>query len=342
MNARSVVHDSGRVFDRVREKAFLSQLEDCAKTVSESLKKTLACLPDNAAIEEAIARIQKAPLALSVINTNGHSMPPDLKAAAVKLIESSSELVISARAPHQAGAVDIFEKSYETFHTTVVHSIHILKDVSQRQHLGENLEVARDQSLNLLNRLRAAHADPNNLAYSQSLSQASRSLTDTVNIIVEKITSRGEVSVWSRECDNALQQIQSMRHVLNEQATQAPINQNSYYDSLGQMTNEARHLGDGMNGLAHYARRDDKTQLCMSVRAVAQAVCGLIEHSAQSAYLIGAGEAESQPGKPAIFDTLRCANSLQAVKQIAQNLEDGRYNKAQIINVIQNFFFFKF
>lgn len=125
-----------------------------------------------------------------------------------------------------------------------------------------------------------------------------------------------------------------MRHMLDDQATQVPINQNSYYDSLGQVTNEARHLGDGMNGLAHYARRDDTAQLCMSVRAVAEAVCGLVEHSAQSAYLIGAGEAESQPGKPAIFDTLRCTNSLQAVKQISETLENGHYNKAQIINVI--------
>lgn len=186
LNARSVVHDSGRVFDRVREKASAPQLEDSARTVSESIKKTLACLPDNAAIEQAILRIQKIPILASFLS-NGYSKPQDLRASSAKLIESSSELVVSVRAPQQTGGVNAFVNSYETFHKTVVHFINNLKDPSQRQHLVENLEVAKDQSLNLLQRLRSAHADPNNLAYSQSLSQASRSLTDTVNIIVEKV-----------------------------------------------------------------------------------------------------------------------------------------------------------
>lgn len=53
--------------------------------------------------------------------------------------------------------------------------------------------------------------------------------------------------------------------------------------------------------------------------------------AAQSAYLIGAGSSESQPGKPAIFDTIRCERALQTVKRIAQQIERGEYNKAQII-----------
>lgn len=37
-----------------------------------------------------------------------------------------------------------------------------------------------------------------------------------------------------------------------------------------------------MNGLAHYARRDDTEQLCLAVRKVADAVCGLAKNAAQS------------------------------------------------------------
>lgn len=206
MNARSVVHDSGRVFDRVREKAASDQLEDSARTVSESLKKTLACLPDNAAIEQALLRIQKTSVSPSL--NNGHSSPQDLRTSAAKLIEASSELVVSVRASQQTSSVITFVNSYEIFYTTVVHAINSLKDASQRQHLGENLEVACDQSLNLLQRLRAAHADPNNLAYSQSLSQASRSLADTVNIIVEKVgfffNKNNFLDIESRRRDFAL------------------------------------------------------------------------------------------------------------------------------------------
>ena len=37
-----------------------------------------------------------------------------------------------------------------------------------------------------------------------------------------------------------------------------------------------------MNGLAHFARRDDTDQLCNAVRKVANAVCGLAQNAAQS------------------------------------------------------------
>lgn len=58
----------------------------------------------------------------------------------------------------------------------------------QRQHLAvENLETARSQAINVVQRANAAHADPHNLAHTQTLSQASRSLTDTINIIVEQV-----------------------------------------------------------------------------------------------------------------------------------------------------------
>lgn len=112
------------------------------------------------------------------------------------------------------------------------------------------------------------------------------------------------------------------------------MNSNSYYESLDQVTSEARRLGDGMNGMAHFARREDTDQLCQSVRTVAVAVCGLVENAAQSAYLISAGDKQSVPGKPAIFDAVQCEISLQTVKQIAEHIERRDYNKLQIINVI--------
>lgn len=67
---------------------------------------------------------------------------------------------------------------------------------------------------------------------------------------MENVVTREELgSAWARECDNALRQIQSIRYVLDDKSTLVPLNNNSYYDSLTEVTNEARHLGDGMNGM---------------------------------------------------------------------------------------------
>jgi hypothetical protein len=49
-----VIHDSGRVFDRVRERSSSPLLEEAARTVTESLRKTLASLPDNVHIDQAV------------------------------------------------------------------------------------------------------------------------------------------------------------------------------------------------------------------------------------------------------------------------------------------------
>lgn len=61
LNARSVIHGSGRVFDRVRERetSSTSQLEEAARAVTESLRKTLATLPDNIAIDQAVSKKEK-------------------------------------------------------------------------------------------------------------------------------------------------------------------------------------------------------------------------------------------------------------------------------------------
>lgn len=141
------------------------------------------------------------------------------------------------------------------------------------------------------------------------------------------------ISPWASECDNALRQIQTVRYVLDDQSTLIPLNSNGYYDSLTNVTSEARRLGDGMNGMAHFARREDLDQLCQSVKTVASAVCGLAENAAQASYLIGAGDKNSRPGKPAIFDTVQCEISLQNVQQISESIENGDCNKLKMINV---------
>lgn len=111
-----------------------------------------------------------------------------------------------------------------------------------------------------------------------------------------------------------------------------PVNNNSYYESLEAVTEQAKRLGEGMSGMAHYARREDTEALCTSVRTAADAVCGLAENAAQSAYLIGAGDQQSQPGKPPVFDTLRMDRSIQTVKTIAERIERGEYTQTQLIN----------
>lgn len=89
-----------------------------------------------------------------------------------------------------------------------------------------------------------------------------------------------------------------------------------------------------MNGLAHFARRDDTDQLCLAVRKVANAVCGLAQNAAQSAYLIGVGDPHSEPGRAAIYDVTKCERSMQTVLHISEKIYNSSdIGKHEILNV---------
>jgi len=55
LNAQSVVHDSGPIFDRIRERNS-QQLEEAARTVNDSLRKTLASLPADVHVEQPVSK----------------------------------------------------------------------------------------------------------------------------------------------------------------------------------------------------------------------------------------------------------------------------------------------
>jgi talin len=323
VNARSVVHDSGRVFDRVREESNPQILDEAARQVSVSLRQTLACLPDNAHIEKAIEeirRIDASPIA-------AHLPPIDIRHAAAKVIEATSDLVTNVRAPQQAGSVEVFVHTYRDFHTSVVQHIQSEPDDRQRHAIREQLDGARDESINVLVRFSAAAADAGNATHTQGLTQSARALQNVVSVIVDRVTTE---SPWARECDNALRQIQSMRPLLDQASL--PINRHTFYESLDSVTDRARLLGEGMTGIAKHARSEDIRSLCESVRTAASAVCGLAEDAAQSAYLIGVGERESQPGHRAIIEVEEVTRSLRVIKQAAGRLRDGPTNQSQVLD----------
>lgn len=320
VSARSVVHDSGRVFDRVRERASPKQLNDATKTVSISLRQCLSCLPDNQHVEKAINQIR-------TFRVSETAPPVDLRSAASRLIEACSQLAVKLDASEQAAAVDVFVRSYTEFHTAVTQSIQQQPDALQRQQCMVYLENARDEAVNVVVRTHAASMDSANASVLQALSQSTRSLTESVNAIVENI---GREAPWQRECDAALRQIQSIRHILER--ANLPVNSEGYYESLDSVTEQAKRLGEGMTGIARHAKSQDTHALCESVRAAANAVCGLAEGAAQSAYLVGVADAKSQPGRAAVIDTAKCDRSVQLVKQICERIQRSEYTQQQILD----------
>lgn len=75
----------------------------------------------------------------------------------------------------------------------------------QRQQCLTYLETTREEAMNIVMRTHAASMDASNASALQLLSQSTRSLTESVNAIVENVSREAP---WQRECDAALRQIQ--------------------------------------------------------------------------------------------------------------------------------------
>ncbi|KJH51637.1 I/LWEQ domain protein [Dictyocaulus viviparus] len=285
VSSRSVVHDSGRVFDHVREKAPPNVLAEAAKQVSTSLRQVIACLPDNQMIEKAITQIR-------TIGVSATVREPDVRIVASRLVDATSQLVLS--------------------------------DMESRRRTVDYLETAREESVTLLSSVGIALGD---ITQTTNVTQSSRQLIETVNELVEQV---GVEQPWQRECDAALRQIQGVRH-LTEHAN-VPVNNNTYFGCLDMITEQSRHLGESMTGIARNAKAVDARALCTNVRQSADAVCSLAESASQAAYLIGISHPKSIRGETAIIDANSVRRSGLLVRQVCQRIEQQNYTQEQIID----------
>ncbi|VDP18062.1 unnamed protein product, partial [Onchocerca flexuosa] len=298
-----------------------------ATRLVEVARQTVPSVPEQHVASHLQSTSQQLSTQLAELRAPETASIVDLRGSASRLIEACSQLVISLQAPQEAAAVDVFVRSYTDFHTAVTQAIKQQQDSIQRQQCVSYLETARKEAVNVVWRTHTASMDVANASALQLLSQSTRSLTESVNAIVENVSREAP---WQRECDAALRQIKSIRYILDR--ANLPINNESYYESLDSVTEQAKRLGEGMTGIARHAKNQDTQSLCESVHTAADAICGLAEGATQSAYLIGVADAKSQPGQAAIIDTLKCQRSIEIVKQICERIERMEYTQQQILD----------
>ena len=93
----------------------------------------------------------------------------NLREAANHLIESANHLVLYVQTPPEKAknGIEEFVNNFEKFHSTVVELIQKQRTQEQKQSLNDALLDAKEEAIELLERLRTAQADPNNMVLSQ-------------------------------------------------------------------------------------------------------------------------------------------------------------------------------
>lgn len=144
-----------------------------------------------------------------------------------------------------------------------------------------SLKTVSMTSSTLLTTAKALSADPNLPNGKNQLAAAARAVTDSINHLVNVCTS---AAPGQNECDNAIRQIKAMRYLLDNPTE--PINDSSYYETLDTVIEKSKILGEGLSGITASAKASEHERFTEHVKSFSNAICSMIETSAQAAYLV--------------------------------------------------------
>ncbi|GFY46974.1 talin-2 [Trichonephila inaurata madagascariensis] len=339
-NARDVldkstllIQESQRAMNNPSNPDIQQRLTQVAKSVSTALNNCVNCLPGQKDVDDAIKSITETSQILNSrdfpqTNKSYGELQSNLSNAAANLNVAASDVVASSKgSPSQlATSSKKFGRAFNELMDSGVEMIGGTKDAEIRGSMVVSLKNVSMVSSKLLVAAKSVAADPGAPNAKNQLAAAARSVTESINNLINVCTS---ATPGQKECDNAIRNIQSLRPLLDNPVE--PISDLSYYECLDAVTEKSKNLGVGMTGIANYAKVNDQENFGSSVNDVSNAVCGLVEAAAQSAYLVGVSDPSSVAGRQGLVDVNQFARANQAIQTACQQLTSSASKKQQVL-----------
>ncbi|GIY58861.1 talin-2 [Caerostris extrusa] len=320
-----------KIIDNARDVLDKSTL--LRKSVSTALNNCVNCLPGQKDVDDAIKSITETSQILNSrdfpqTNKSYGELQSNLSNAAANLNVAASDVVASSKGSpaHLATSSKKFGKAFNDLMDSGVEMIGGTKDTEIRSSMVVSLKNVSMVSSKLLVAAKSVAADPGAPNAKNQLAAAARSVTESINNLINVCTS---ATPGQKECDNAIRNIQSMRPLLDNPVE--PISDLSYYECLDAVTEKSKNLGVGMTGIANYAKVNDQENFGSSVNDVSYAVCGLVEAAAQAAYLVGVSDPSSVAGRQGLVDVNQFARANQAIQTACQQLTSSASKKQQVL-----------
>ncbi|XP_076033858.1 talin_middle and talin-RS domain-containing protein rhea isoform X2 [Oratosquilla oratoria] len=339
--AREVMVRSSELIEEARvvvqgpqSTASQQKLAQVAKGVSQALNKTVSSLPGQKDVDDAIKNITDCTNDLESGNFPISTRPygelqVELTNAAAELNEASTEVVTSARqsTQHLATSSKKFSTAFGSLMGVGMEMAGQTHDQEVRGNMVISLKSVSMSSSKLLVSAKAVSADPGAPNAKNQLAAAARAVTDSINNLIDVCTS---AAPGQKECDNAVRAIQSMKPMLENPSE--PVNDSSYFECLDNVMDRSKNLGDGMTGIANFAKRLEHDKFGVAVKDVSDAICGLVESAAQAAYLVGISDPTSVAGRPGLVDQSQFARAYEAIISACQTLNDKNSNQQQVLS----------
>ncbi|XP_078579993.1 uncharacterized protein LOC144864098 isoform X21 [Branchiostoma floridae x Branchiostoma japonicum] len=310
------------------------RLAQVAKAVSHALNNCVNCLPGQRDVDFAIRNIGEASKALlsgqlQKGDVSFQEVQTMLSTAAQELNMASSELVVASKGTHEqlAQASGKFSKDFSLLLEAGMQMAAQTSDEEQQSLMVSNLKSISMSSSKLLLAAKSLSADPNAPNAKNQLASAARSVTDSINQLINICM---QTAPGQKECDNALRNIEVMRSMLDN--PMEPVNDLTYFDCLETVMDKSKTLGESMSSITQHAKNSEHEEFGSAVTRASTAVCGLTEAAAQTAYLVGIADPSSQAGRQGLVDQSQFARANQAIQMACQQLLDPTTSQAQVLS----------
>lgn len=311
------------------------RLTQIARNVSQALYDCVNCLPGQKEIDESLKHINDSSKLLLVsnnqslalnhfpqVNRNYSQVQTDLNNSAVNLNQVTNEIVIESRKGPKvlAKTANNFSVAYDNFVDNGLLLAGKTEANEERGHIVHSLRDVYTSSNKLLQGAKQIAADPQASNIKNQLALAAKTLTDSINSVINLCLENNATSSAQKQCDNALRDIETIRTLVADEFTNEPVSELNYYDALEQIFKQSKVLAESITGLKMSTEPTNLNSFVKCVKDVSQAICGLVEASVQSSYLIGVSDVGSRRGKKAILDTTQFINSSKIIQDACDNL----------------------
>lgn len=117
---------------------------------------------------------------------------------------------------------------------------------------------------------------------------------------------------------------------LLQQPVLQPCTGSSYFESLDQVVENSKRLGEAMTHIASAAKNTNHDLFVRAVQDASKAVCQLIQSSGQASYLIGISEVTSTKGATPVLDQVLFDRSVAAIRHACSELSNPSINREDV------------
>ncbi|XP_059217650.1 talin-1 isoform X2 [Stomoxys calcitrans] len=310
-------------------------LTQAGREVTEALSKTVDCIPGQREVDQALRNVSELSEILSMSefppsNRSYTTLQSELKQVSESLSAAGGQIVQAYNSPAKlAETSNNFAANYRDLLSVSMEMAGQNPEEVVRSEMIDCLRNVSTQSCSLLSTAKSIAGDPGQPNAKNLLHAAARSVTESINKLVDASI---QSAPGQKECDNATRNIEALRVMLDY--PHEPVNDQGYFDCVEAATGKSRNLGYAFSEMINNAKQSNHAEFAKSVNSVSESIRGLIESSAQAAYLIGVSHPSSTAGRPGIIDQAQLTWAYQGIRQHCDVVSSPQSTKQQKISAL--------